>query len=137
MTPKPIESEKELDALLFNEKGVASVCGWRFRYHTYRSKRSQTGFPDRVLVRERTIFVETKGPETPTTDAQLAWLTALAKAGEEVYLVRPGDFEEFATVLQSRVGHVPVIGARWTPDGQRFDDAVRDRAELFMEAATG
>lgn len=120
--PKPIESEKELDALLFSEKGVASVCGWRFRYHVLRSKGSQAGFPDRVLVRERVLFVETKGEKTRVTDEQRAWLTALAKAGEEVYLVRPADFEEFATVLQSRVGSVPVVGCRWTHEGSRFDE---------------
>jgi VRR-NUC domain len=115
-------SEKQLDQLLFGKaKGVAPVLGWR-SYHTLRSKGSEPGFPDRVCVRERVIFVETKGEKTRVTDAQAAWLTALAKAGEEVYLVRPADFEAFATVLQSRVGKVPLIGARWWPTGERFDE---------------
>jgi hypothetical protein len=102
MTPRPVESEKDLDGLLFGSKGAAAQCGWTFRYHVLRSKGSQAGFPDRVLVRERVVFVETKGPKTRVTPEQVGWLTALAKAGAECYLWRPSDLTEAVEVLARR-----------------------------------
>ena len=38
---------------------LARTLGWRV-YHTYDSRRSQPGFPDLVLVRERILFLELK-----------------------------------------------------------------------------
>lgn len=101
-------TEKEWDAQLFNaKKGLASTCGWRLVYHTFRSKGSQPGFPDRVLARDRVIFVELKREKEKPTDRQRAWLDGLAHAGAEVYLWRPSDLAECGEILARRWTFVP------------------------------
>ena len=97
--------EKEFDYQLFNsKKGLAPMLGWRpaLTYHTLRSKGSQSGFPDRVLVRERVIFAELKREKGKPTEAQIEWLDGLAAAGAEVYLWRPSDLEEIGRILSRR-----------------------------------
>jgi hypothetical protein len=81
---------------------LASLLGYRRAYHTYDSRRSQTGFPDLVLVRDRVIFLELKREKTKTTPAQRDWLKALRDAGAEVYVVRPRNLDALAAVLGSR-----------------------------------
>lgn len=112
--------EDEWDAQLFRgPKSVARATGWKLSYHTLRSKGSRSGFPDRVLVRERVIFVELKREKTKPTDDQVEWLDGLAGAGAEVYLWRPSDLDEIALVL----------GKRWT-----FDSRTRslERKDTFL-----
>ncbi len=58
------------------------------------------GFPDLVLVRERTIFAELKSDTGRTTPDQHAWLLRLKEAGEEVYLWSPRMWDEIERVLQ-------------------------------------
>ncbi len=100
--------EKEWDHLLFNsKKGLAPMLGWRLCYHTLRSKGSQSGFPDRVLVRERVIFAELKREKGVPTPAQIDWLNGLAAAGAEVYLWRPSDLDEIAKILAARERPTP------------------------------
>lgn len=95
-------SEAEFDRLLFTgPKSVAKSVGWS-TYHVLRAKGSAPGFPDRVCWRERTIFVETKGPKTRIDPAQMNVLDGLARAGSEVYLWRPADFDEAGLVLGRR-----------------------------------
>ena len=97
--------EKEWDALLFgSQKGLAPMLGWRpaLSYHTLHSKGSQSGFPDRVLIRDRLIFAELKRDKGKPTEAQKEWLNGLASAGAEVYLWRPSDLDEIATILSKR-----------------------------------
>ena len=95
--------EREWDQLLFGrQKGLAPTLGWRLAYHTLHSKGSQHGFPDRVLVRDRIIFAELKRAHGKPTDAQQEWLHALAGAGAETYLWRPGDLDEIALILGTR-----------------------------------
>lgn len=116
----PLEemNESQFDGLLFRSAdSVAATTGWRLRYHTYRSRNSEPGFVDRVLVRERVIFVETKAMETPTrarkpTALQVEWLDGLARAGGEVYLWNPLDFDEAGLVLGRRWAFSP-----WRKDG--------------------
>lgn len=106
--------EKDWDAQLFNsEKGVATQLGWRLVYHTLRSKGSRSGFPDRVLVRDRVIFAELKREKTAPTEEQIRWLDGLARAGSEVYLWRPSDLEEIGRIL----------GKRWTLTTQMFSSS--------------
>ncbi len=115
--------EKEWDFQLFNsKKGLAPMLGWNLTYHTLRSKGSQSGFPDRVLVRERVIFAELKREKGVVTDAQRDWLDGLAAAGAEVYLWRPSDLDEIARILNGRRNFVhphgltvDEYGARWLP----------------------
>ena len=116
---------------------LATTLGYK-RYHTYRSKRSPVGFPDEVLVRERVIFAELKREDGKPTPDQIVWLTALARAGAEVYLWRPSDLDEIARVLGGRwsfmrlgANDYVLYGARghftpnslWLPAGHRADQA--------------
>lgn len=80
---------------------IAEPAGWR-RYHTYDSRRSDSGFPDLVLVRDgRLIFVELKSQKGRSTPAQREWLRELgACLGVEVFLWRPSDVTEVERVLR-------------------------------------
>lgn len=93
----PLENEWQAEVVK-----AAKLGGWRV-YHTYNSKRSVKGFPDLVLVRDSTIFAELKTNAGKVGAEQEEWLAALARAGQEVYVWRPGDFEEVrATLLRPR-----------------------------------
>lgn len=95
--------EKEWDAQLFNRKsGLAPMLGWRLAYHTLRSKGSQSGFPDRVLVRDRVIFAELKREKGTVSPSQREWLDGLASTGAEVYVWKPSDLDEIAEILSKR-----------------------------------
>lgn len=117
--------EKDWDAQLFNSaRGLAPNLGW-LSYHTLRSKGSRSGFPDRVLVRDRILYAELKRERTKPTDEQVRWLDKLASAGGEVYLWRPSDLDEIGRIL-SRPWQYLAVGdgnpvlvsgfERWTPD---------------------
>ena len=102
-TPLTDLTEQEWDGQLFRgDKALARTLGWTLCYHTLRSKGSQSGFPDRVLVRDRVLFVELKRETGKPTDTQKAWIRGLLAAGAEVYLIRPSDLEDFAQVLAHR-----------------------------------
>jgi hypothetical protein len=90
--------EKEWSRQVYN---LAKTLGF-LRYHTYRSKLSQPGFPDDVLVRERVIFMELKRESGKVSDAQREWIRALHKAGAEVYVVRPRHLDELGIVMPRR-----------------------------------
>lgn len=83
-------------------KDMAALMGFRRAYHTFDSRRSSSGFPDLVLVRERIIFLELKREKGKLSDAQREWLRALIKAKGEVYVARPHDFDALAEVLRWR-----------------------------------
>lgn len=93
-------TEKEWQAQV---KELASLMGFRRAYHTFDSRRSASGFPDLVLVRERVIFLELKRMKGKLSETQREWLGALISAGAEVYVARPSDFDELAAVLRSRL----------------------------------
>lgn len=84
---------------------VLDVCdafGWRLRYHTYRSKRSQPGFPDWTLIHERVgavVFVELKGWNTPVKPEQVRFVNGLRAAGCAAYIWRPRHAAEAFDVL--------------------------------------
>lgn len=142
-TPLADLTEKEWEAQLFNsQKGLAPALGWKLIYHTLRSKGSRSGFPDRVLVRDRVVYAEMKTEKGPTSDTQREWLTGLAAAGAETYLWRPSDLDEIATVLNRRWwfiassgGSNPSLaahgftswtpGSLWLPAGHRNDQTVQ------------
>ncbi len=108
--------EKEWDYQLFNsKKGLAPMLGWRLCYHTLRSKGSQSGFPDRVLVRERVIFAELKREKGIVSANQTEWLNGLALAGAEVYLWRPSDLDEIAQILSKRARPETRPSCAWWP----------------------
>ncbi|OGO06598.1 MAG: hypothetical protein A2Y92_04020, partial [Chloroflexi bacterium RBG_13_57_8] len=71
-------------------------------YHTHDSRRSDYGWPDLVLIHEgkrRVLFIEVKSSGGRVTPAQVVRLDALARCGQEVYIVRPEEYEEIIEVL--------------------------------------
>jgi hypothetical protein len=92
---------------------TAHITGWLV-YHTAFSMKSDAGFPDLVLVKERIVYAELKRENLWPTEGHLStgavpkwvngqreWLTALADAGAEVYLWWPSDTTDIATILTS------------------------------------
>ena len=70
-------------------RDYARLTGW-LGYHTHRSDRSDKGFPDLVLVRDRRVlWLELKSEKGRTTPEQETWLAALRQAGQDAYVVRP------------------------------------------------
>lgn len=63
---------------------IARLLGWRV-YHTFDSRKSEAGFPDLVLVRERVIYAEIKMVGQRPRPSQIDWLNSLSKAGAEAY----------------------------------------------------
>lgn len=98
-TPLAELTEKEWQAQVLE---LAARLGWRKAYHTYDSRRSHSGFPDLVLVRDRVVFAELKREKGKLSDAQEQWIAALHAAGAEIYVWRPGDLEDIAKVLMRR-----------------------------------
>lgn len=87
---------------------LAKTLGWR-RYHTHRSERSEAGWPDEALVRERLILLELKTETGKLSGPQKSWLAALRMAGVEVYVARPRHMDALAQILsvRSRDGDFP------------------------------
>lgn len=79
---------------------LAEVCGWKV-YHTHDSRRSNKGFPDLVLVRERTIYRELKTETGKLTPEQRDWLLALRQAGDDADMWRPRDWQHIEDILKS------------------------------------
>lgn len=78
----------------------ATIRKW-LSYHTLRSKGSNPGFPDLVLVRaERLVFIELKRQGRQRSPEQVEWATALAVAGQEVYCWEPIDWPTIERILK-------------------------------------
>lgn len=79
--------------LLRAVRDLAQGLGW-ITYHTLRSKGSEGGFPDLVLVRgDRVVYRELKSATGKLTAEQEVWLDALAAAGADAGVWRPVDLE--------------------------------------------
>lgn len=78
---------------------LAKLHRWMV-YHTHDSRRSQAGFPDLVLVRERVLWLEVKTDRGRIRPEQQIWLDALNAAGQEAWVVRPADWSRLLEVLQ-------------------------------------
>jgi len=97
----------ELVAAAYTEKqwqseviALAKDLGWLV-YHTLRSKGSEPGFPDLVMVRgERILFIELKTMKGKLSQTQSFWLEALSHTTVGVYVWRPSDIQEAAEVLK-------------------------------------
>lgn len=95
--PPPLTlTERQLDCLVDD---LARHLGW-IGYHTYDSRRSEKGFPDRVYVRERVIFIEFKTERGRVRPEQVTWGQRLLGAGAEYHLIRPSDWQKVLEVLQ-------------------------------------
>lgn len=77
----------------------ASLRGWRW-WHAYDARRSNPGFPDLVLVRDRVIFAELKTQRGRIGTAQASWLLGLRAAGATAVVWRPSDWPEVQEVLK-------------------------------------
>ena len=74
------------------------MCGWLV-YHTHDSRRSQPGFPDLVLVKNRVLFRELKTDKGRLTATQKEWIRALWDAGADIAVWRPADIDDVAHEL--------------------------------------
>ncbi|WP_293849290.1 VRR-NUC domain-containing protein [uncultured Brevibacterium sp.] len=80
-------SEKQLQEHVV---ALARRLGWLV-YHTFDSRKSEAGFPDLVLVRDRTVFRELKSSSGSLSPAQQAWVSRLERSGVDVGVWRPVD----------------------------------------------
>lgn len=91
-------SEREWQAQVVD---AARLLGWRV-YHTHDSRRSEPGWPDLALVRDRLVMAELKTENGRVSEAQSDWLDALRAAGVETYLWRPSDWDAVLATLQTK-----------------------------------
>lgn len=82
-------SERAWQAMVLE---LATLYRWG-HYHTFDSRRSQPGFPDLVLWRDRVIFAELKAADGTLTPLQKRVLEGLRAAGAAVFVWRPADLE--------------------------------------------
>jgi len=81
---------------------LAHLTGW-LCYHTHDSRRSCPGFPDVILVRgTQLLAAELKSERGRVTPAQQGWIDALSRAGIEVHVWRPADFNAIVARLEAR-----------------------------------
>lgn len=81
-------------------RDLARWCHWR-TYHTLRSRGSEPGFPDLVLLRPpRMVVAELKALRGRVSRYQREWLEAFEAAGAEVYTWRPADRPEIERILR-------------------------------------
>jgi len=75
------------------------MFGWLV-YHTHDSRRSQPGFPDLVLVRDRVLYRELKAATGRVSAEQQVWLDRLERAGADAAVWRPGDIDAVVATLR-------------------------------------
>ena len=88
--------ERELQQTIID---LARLNGWTV-YHTYDSRRSEPGFPDLVLVRERVIYAELKTEKGKLSKHQKKWRYALLAAGADHRIWRPSSWPEIEETLR-------------------------------------
>jgi hypothetical protein len=91
-----VMTERELQAQVVD---LAHMLGYLV-YHTHDSRRSEPGFPDLVMVHERSgalIFAELKSSTGRVTAAQDRWLRALAFRGR-AFVWRPEHLRDQSIV---------------------------------------
>lgn len=71
-------------------------------YHTHDSRRSNPGWPDLALVRDRLVIAELKTDTGKLSADQERWLDLLTNAGVETYVWRPRDLDDVLAVLTRR-----------------------------------
>ncbi len=95
--PEPAEDVSERD---FQAEVVkrAKALGW-MTYHTFDSRRSDPGFPDLVLVRDRVVFAELKRMTGKLSVVQMCWIESLRAANAECYCWTPDQWPAIEAVL--------------------------------------
>ena len=76
----------------------AKKRGWKC-YHTHDSRRSEPGFPDLVLVRQKILYRELKTDKGRLTESQKAWGDALIEAGADYAIWRPNQIQDILETL--------------------------------------
>ena len=84
----PPESEKDFQSRVVS---LARSLGWMV-FHPFDSRRSEPGWPDLSLVRERFIVAELKAENGKLTEDQERWLEAFRRARVPAYCWRPSDW---------------------------------------------
>lgn len=106
--PPPLSINSEgadgLAGLLFGQGaqpgwGFAQLCGWHCVHARDSRGQEIEGLPDWICIRECVIYVELKRQRDELRPAQVDMAARLIAAGAHYYLVRPGDFTDFCTVL--------------------------------------
>lgn len=71
-------------------------------YHTYRSDRSEPGFPDLVCVKpgRPVAFVELKVKSGRLSVPQRRWMDRLEQAGAETHVFYPSDWDVIKKVFR-------------------------------------
>ena len=82
---------------------VAKMLGWLW-YHTFDSRRSASGFPDLVLVRERVLFRELKVGKNKLSQSQELWRDSIMDAGGDWAEWRETDMDDIVADLSRRNG---------------------------------
>ena len=82
---------------------AAKQNGWEV-YHTHDSRRSEPGFPDLVLVRDRVLFRELKTNTGRISPAQKHWGAVLTAAGADFKVWRPKDLKTIIKELTQKNG---------------------------------
>ena len=90
MTASPLARNMSEKQLLAAIREYARLRKW-LCYHTHDSRRSEPGFPDLVLARDRLIVAELKSEKGRLTEEQRAWITTL----ENIAKHSPGNMEVF------------------------------------------
>lgn len=80
---------------------MARLLGWKV-YHTHDSRRSEPGFPDLCLVRDRIVWLELKTESGRVSPEQASWIAALNAAGGTALVVRPSDLSRVEAALKKR-----------------------------------
>jgi hypothetical protein len=81
------------DAFLAQVRRLAGDLGW-MTYHTHDSRRSESGFPDLVLIsppQGRILFRELKKMKGRVSADQKNFLEALTAVGQDAAVWRPDD----------------------------------------------
>lgn len=90
---------------------LARAAGWRVFHHTNARRATgmaTIGWPDLVLVRERTLFRELKTDTGLLRGAQQEWIDALRAAGADAEVWRPADLPRIKQELGGRAS-----GVKW------------------------
>lgn len=123
LKPKVLESELQAEIV-----SVAKKLSY-MTYHTYNSQRSDFGWPDLVCANEdkhRVLFIECKSDAGKPSDEQLAWLDALARCDQEVYIVYPKHLDEIIQILM--LAEKPSVAQRMVYDCSVVVDPSQDSA---------
>lgn len=87
--------ERDLSQFVYDAVKAFGLLG----YHTYRSKFSEPGFPDWIIIGKYQIVAELKDTGKNPTPAQQNWLDAFETVAGHAYVWRPEDKDEILRVL--------------------------------------